>query len=454
MNTDLTNGKISHHLRVLTIPASIGMIFNTLYNIVDTFYAGQIGTATMAGMAVSFPIYFIIIALSSGIGSGSSALSSIAIGSKDSSRLHTLIKNSLYIGVFITILIMIFAPSISKLLFRISGATGKTLSEGTLYMNTLFWGSFFFIMNSILSGILSAQGDTKTYRNALIIGFFINLILDPLFIYGWWIFPVLSTMGIALATVLVQVIVTIYLLIHVYKSALFDLSLFKTAKYSFKVIRELLSQGIPASLNNATTAFGVFIINFYILRFSDPTTMAAYSASMRIEQLALLPALGLNSASLAIAGQNFGAKFYNRIYELRRIAIRAGVTIMIIGGLIIYPLAPQLIGLFNSDIDVINAGTVYLRIEFFAFPTYVILGVLLSILQGIKKPRFAVFIGLYRQILMPIPLFYFLGQVLGMGVRGLWWGVVFLTWSSVIVTALYNNKELKKLSKLKEESDN
>ena len=111
----------------------------------------------------------------------------------------------------------------------------------------------------------------------------------------------------------------------------------------------------------------------------------------------------------------------------------------------IYPLAPKLIGLFNSDIGVITAGTIYLRIEVFAFPTYVILGILLSILQGIKKPGFAVFIGLYRQIIMPIPLFYFLGNNLGLGVSGIWWGVVFLTWSSVIVTALYNSYQMKKM---------
>ena len=445
MTTDLTQGKISHHIRTLAIPASIGMVFNTLYNVVDTFYSGKIGTDSMAGLAVSFPIFFLIIALSMGIGGGATALSSIAIGEKDYKTLHALIKNSLYLGLIVAIIIIIAAPTIGDTLFRISGATGNTLTEGSNYMDTLFYGSLFFILNFIFNGILSAQGDTKSYRNALIVGFFLNLILDPMFIYGWFFFPKLGTVGIALATVIVQVLTSSYLLYRVYKSPLFDFELFKSSSYSNQVIKDLLKQGVPTSLNMATIALGVFIVNFFVLRFSDSVTMAAYGAAMRIEQMALLPAMGLNSAALTITGQNYGAKLYHRIFELRKKALIIGVTIMVIGGLIIYPLAPVLIGIFNKDPAVVHAGTVYLRIEIFAFPTYVILGILLSIMQGIRKPGFAVYIGLYRQILMPIPIFYLLAETLGFGVSGIWWGIVFLTWTSVAVTYLYSRRQLNAL---------
>ena len=445
METDLTRERIGYLLKKLTIPASIGMIFNTLYNIIDTFYAGKIGTETMAGMAVAFPIYYLIIALSSGLGSGSSSLAAISLGKKAFDKFHEIIKNSLLLGLIMAILVMVFAPLISTFLLTVSGAMGKTLQEGSLYMNTLFYGALFFIFNAILNGLLTAEGNTKAYRNALVMGFFLNIILDPLFIYGWFMIPQLGTMGIALSTVLIQVLITFYLLVNLFYSPMFEMAIFKRVTYQKQVIFDLLKQGIPAGLNNSTTAFGVFIINYYILRFSDATTMAAYSAATRIEQLALLPALGMNNATLAITGQNYGAKLYQRIFELRKVAIKAGVIIMVIGAIIIYPLAQQLIGIFNDDAQVIMAGVTYLRIEVLAFPTYVILGILLSILQGIKKPGFAVIIGLYRQILMPIPLFYFLGQTLNLGVKGIWWGVVFLTWSSVFATAIYNNYQLSKL---------
>ena len=446
MNSDLTKGKIIDHLRSLAVPASIGMIFNTLYNVVDTFYAGKIGTDAMAGMAVSFPIFFIILALGAGLGSGTTALSSISIGQKDEKSFHSFIKNSLYLGAIISVIIIFVAPGISKYLFGLSGARGNTLLEGSRYMDTLFYGAFFFMLNFIFNGVLSAQGDTKSYRNALIVGFFLNLILDPMFIYGWAFVPKLGTVGIALATVIVQLLTSIYLMYRVYKSRRFDYEVFKASRFSKGAVKALMRQGLPTSLNTATIALGVFIINYYIMKFSDSTTMAAYSVAMRIEQLALLPAMGLNSAALTITGQNYGAKLHGRIYEVRKIALTVGVSIMIVGGLIIYPLAPVLVGFFKSDPEVIIAGTEYLRIEFFAFPTYVILGVLLSIMQGIKKPDFAVIIGLYRQIIMPIPLFYFLGQVLGLGVKGIWWGIVFLTWSSVIATFIYSKRQLKLLN--------
>lgn len=171
-------------------------------------------------------------------------------------------------------------------------------------------------------------------------------------------------------------------------------------------------------------------------------TLAGFGAAVRIEQIALLPALGLSTATLTISGQNFGAGLFERIEEVMKKSIFAGVGMMMIGAVIIFPLAEVLISIFNSDPEVVKAGAQYLRIEVIAFPTYVILGILLAVMQGIKKPIFAVYIGLYRQIIMPIPLFYFLGEILGLGVAGIWWGIVFLTWSSVVITYIYSRKQL------------
>lgn len=445
MTTDLTQGSILTHIKRISIPASVGMLFNTLYNVVDTFYSGKISTEALAGLTVSFPIFFIIIALSYGLGSGTTALSAIALGKKDHKEFHQLFFNSIVLGFGLMIIIMLFAPFVSNQLFKISGATGETLVAGNSYMNTLFFGSGFFIYNAILNGALSAQGDTKSYRNFLIIGFFLNLVLDPLFIYGWLFFPKLGVVGIALATVIVQAIGTIYLLYKIYKNPIIEGHSFKKSSPSLTTIKALLKQGIPTSLNMATIALGVFIINYFILQFSDDVNLAAFGAAVRVEQMALLPALGLNTAALTISGQNYGAGKIDRIYEVKNKSIFIGVSIMVIAAIIIYPLAPWLISLFNSDPDVIAAGTGYLRIEVIAFPTYVILGILLAVMQSIKKPTFAVYVGLYRQILMPIPLFYFLGVTLDFGVKGIWWGIVFVTWTSVIATYFYSRKELAKI---------
>jgi putative MATE family efflux protein len=446
MINDLTTGPILKHIRNIAVPASIGMIFNTLYNVVDTFYAGNISTDALAGMTISFPIFFIIIALSTGIGSGATALCSIALGKKDSKEFHQLGYNAFFTGFIVSLVILFSAPFLTEFLFKLSGASGNAMQLGINYTNTIFYGSIFFIMNSIINGLLNAQGDTKSYRNFLIIGFFLNLILDPLFIFGWFGLPMLGTVGVALATVIVQAIGTVYLTYRLLNSTIFELTTFKQSLLSYKTIGNLLKQGMPASLNMATIAIGVFVINYFVLAYAEGSaTIAAYGAAMRLEQMALLPALGLNIAALTITGQNFGAKKYERIYEVQRNTNILAVGIMIIGGIIIYPFAPQLIGLFNNDPEVIRAGTVYLRIEVIAFPTYVILNILISVLQGIKKPNFAVYIGLYRQILIPFLLFPFLAQFLGLGISGVWWGIVLINWSAVLITFIYNKNTLRKV---------
>lgn len=442
---DLTQGSLIGHIKRIAIPASIGYMFNTLYNVVDTFYAGKLSTDALAGMTISFPIFFIVIALSSGLGSGTTALNSIALGEKRIDTFHKLSKNAVVLGFLFSILVIIIAAPLTSFLFKISGASGGAMTKGIEYTQTIFYGILFFIMNSILNGFLNAQGDTKTYRNFLIFGFFLNLILDPLFIYGWFGLPQLGTVGVALATVIVQGIGTVYMTIKVIKSPVFESSVFMKAKLSFKTNVEILKQGMPSSLNMATVAIGVFIINYFILFFADAPTIAGYGAAVRIEQMALLPALGLNIAVLTITGQSYGAKEKERIWAIYKLAIKIGVSIMVVGAIIIFPLAPLLIKLFNADPAVIEAGKVYLRIEVFAFPTYIFLYTGISSMQGIKKPTFAVFIGLYRQIVLPVILFYLLGNVFNFGITGVWYGIVIINWSAVVITIIYHRKLMKEL---------
>ena len=329
-------------------------------------------------------------------------------------------------------------------MFGLAGASGDVLQVGLDYTRTILFGTVFFVLNFVLNGLLNAQGNTKPFRNYLIIGFFANLLLDPLFIKGWFGMPMLGASGVALATVIVQAFGSVYLAYHLYKSNYVDIKLFKETTYSFETVKNLMRQGIPSSLNNATIALGVFIINYFVVLYGGSDTVAAYGVAMRIEHLALLPTIGLTVAVLTIAGQNFGAKNLNRIIEVGKKATIYGVAIMLLGTLIIVPLAPWLISLFDSSSTVVEAGTRYLRIEAFAFTTYIFLNVCVSILQGIKKPKFGMYIGIYRQII-PIGIFYLFGTIFGMGILGVWWGIVLINWSAVIISIVYTRTQLKKL---------
>jgi putative MATE family efflux protein len=444
-NSNLTKGPIKEQLTRLAIPASIGFFFNTLFNVVDTYYAGKISTDALAGMTISFPIFFIVIALSSGIGAGVNALSSIALGKNNNKLYHALAINGAFLAGIMSLILMVFSPILSKYLFVLSGAEGEAMRLGVRYVQTIFLGTSLFIFNYLLNGLLTSQGNTKAYRNFLIGGFFLNLILDPLFIYGWFGLPELDTMGVAIATLIVQGLGTIYLIYKVYVSEVFNLKLFKSCHINKEVMWDILKQGIPSSLNMATVAIGVFVINFYILRYGDEATIAGYGAAVRVEQLVLLPAMGFNIAVLSMTGQAFGAEMKERILSIHKKAIIITSIIMIVGAFLVYPFANNLVALFNSKEDVVKAGTSYLRIEVFAFVTYVILSVSVASLQGIKRPNYAIYIGLYRQIVMPMIVFYLLGGVLGLGVQGVFWGIVVINWSSVVVTWWYHQRTMNQI---------
>jgi putative MATE family efflux protein len=442
---DLTSGDLSAHIRRIAIPASIGFLFNTMFNVVDSFYAGQLGTDALAGLALSFPIFFLIIALSGGVGNGTSTLTAIALGKRNDKEFHQLVLNATGLAVVIGLVFGFAAPYIVAPLFQLIGSSGEALRLGVAYTQTIFYGTVFFTLNFAFNGMLSSQGNTKPFRNYLVLGFFLNLFLDPLFIFGWFGLPALGTVGVALATIVVQAMGSVYMAYKVTTSDAFDWSMIKQSTLSWTTIKDLLRQGIPASLNSATIALGVFVINYFVLLYGGDTTIAAYGVSLRIEQLILLPTIGLNIAVLAIVGQSFGAGNIQRIHEVRALTTKYGVIIMVIGMAIVLLFAQPLIQVFDRTPAVVDAGVTYLRIATLVFVAYIPLNISVSVLQGIKKPNFAIYIGVFRQLL-PFVVFYFLGTTLGLGIFGVWYGIVLVNWIAVAVSLWYTKRELGRIA--------
>lgn len=450
-DNDLTKGSLMKHIKNIAIPASLGYLFNTMFNVVDTFYAGKISTEALAGLTVSFPIFFIIISLSVGLGRGTTALFSNALGEKKEETLEKIGFNGLVLGLFLGGVMIVFGPIITPFLFDLTGATGQAKVLGVDYTTRIFWGSAFFTINYVFNGILNAQGDARSFRNFLIIGFFLNLVLDPLFIFGWFNLPQFGTVGIAFATIFVQFIGSIYLFYKAINSEKFNLSAISVKNFDIKVILRILEQSIPAALNMATIALGVYVINFFILKYAGDTVIAGYGVGVRIEQLVLLPALGINIAVLSIVGQNFGARNYNRVKDISQLSKKISVIMMIIGGVLIFPTAELLISIFNSDQNVVIAGGRYLRIEVFALPAYVLINIVIAAMQGLKKPYIAVYVGIYRQILMPMIVFYILGTTLNLGVLGIYYGIVIINWSAAFILLIYEKRTFSRIKRIREE---
>ena len=442
---DYTQGNLRKQILNMAIPVSVGMFFNTMFNVVDTFYAGQLSTESLAGMSLSFSVFFMLLAVTMGISTGLSALLSIAVGKRNEAEIGHLTASGVFLTVFVSIVVTLIGYVFSPVLLSLLGATGQTLHEGTSYLRMIYFGAVFFALNGALNALLSSRGITKPYRNFLIIGFLMNLVLDPLFIFGPFGLPRLGTMGVALATVIVQFTGNVYLFYKCHKLLGFKINQvipsFREpfSRIRLSTIKEILSQGIPASLNLITIALGIYVINYFIYRHGDDAAIAGYGVAMRIEQIVLLPAIGLNTAALTIAGQNFGAGNMARVKSTYHESLKIGFLIMTVGMLLVYPLADRLIGLFNDDSNVVFEGARYLRIEFIAFNAYIVLNIGLSVLQAIKKPQFAVWIGVSRQLVLPFILFTLLGDVLGLGLVGIWWSIVITVWLGAAACAVIVN---------------
>ena len=444
-DTDLTQGKISAHFLRMSLPASIGFIFNTLYNITDTYFGGQISTEALAGLSLSFPAFFIILALGSGIGTASVALISNAVGSGDSSKSVKYFIHSIMFSAFVSLLLLFSGRKLVLFMLLIMGASGDVLKHALSYMHVIIAGIPFFLINNVLNSFLNAKGNTRSYRNVLIAGFFVNIFLDPVFLYGWGPFPQMGIAGIALSTVLIQSAASVYLFLETVKLGGYkgcSLSCFIPDK---KILTEIISQSIPASVNMMSVAAGMFVINFFLNRYGGGRAVAAYGIGLRIEQIALLPSIGINTALLAITGQNAGACRFDRVHKAFRTALFSGFMVMVVMLSIILPPGRFLVSFFTEDPLVSDTAVLYLKIVLITYYCYILLFSSGSLLQGLKKPAFILWAALYRQIAAPFFVFWIFCDRLGMGAGGVFWGIALVNWSAALMTYFYSKKILSRI---------
>ncbi len=436
-NRTLTVEPIPKLLRMLAVPAALGFLFNTLYNVVDTWVAGQVSAEALAALSLSFPVFFILIAIGMGMGNGMTALIGTEIGAdnKEKTRLYT--AQSISLGFFLALFLAIAGYYLSPALFVLLGASESYLATALSYMQPLFIGSVFMSMAFTFNAILNAIGDTISYRNFLIAGFFANLLLSPWLAFGWLGVPALGIFGIALATILVNLAGAIYLGAKVCRAKLLcwaDLQ--DNFKPKWKVYKDIIGQGLPASFSMMTVALGAFIITYFVSKFG-PDAVAGYGTALRIEQLVLIPGIGINIAVLTLISQNNGAKLPSRVKETVKVGLRYTFYIGIAGTVFLFLLAEQLMRLFTDSTDIIAFGGDYLLIAAFMTWAYGILFVVDSALRGLKRPIFPLVIGVLRQVVLPWPLFWIMTVLLSFSIVSIWWSIFAVVWTSAVVSWWY-----------------
>jgi len=360
-NIQLTKDPIWTLLRKVTIPASTGSLFQTFYNLVDTWFAGKISADAIAAIAKSFPIYFVIIAVGVGIGAATNSTIGNLIGEKNIKKASLFVAQSVIFAVIISIIVTLFGLNLSNFLLSLMGSNLESILLTREYLDIIFYGTFIVMIQISLNGTLNAQGDTKSYRNVLIFSFFLNIFLNPLFIWGYGIIPGFGIAGLAIATVIAQSIGTLYLIYKVNSCKLKRYIYLKCFIPKFIMLKELLNQSLPIIFSMLFIGVGIFNILYFIGKFGD-LAIAGYGAALRIEQVFLLPVIGLNTAVLSIGGQNFGAKNYNRIRELYIKALIFVSFFMSIAGIIMFIFAETFVSLFTENLIAIEHGAIYLKI--------------------------------------------------------------------------------------------
>ena len=402
---DLLKDKIPSLVRKLAVPASVGTLFQTLYNIVDTFFAGKISPEALSALSKSFPIYFILVATSIGVTIAGTSLIGNSIGENDKKKILYYFSNTIYFGVFISIIITFLGLYFSETVFLLMGSTNEVTLLGLEYTNVIFSGTIIFIMVVALNSLLHAEGDTKTFRNALIFSFFLNIILNPILIFGFMFIPAFGVKGIGIATIISQ---TISLFIVFYK-VMKNQRVKEMTKEFFLIkyiyLKDIFFQSMPISVAICGYSIASAIIFTYV-GSSGEEAAAGYGAATRIEQVVLLPVLGINTAIISIIAQNYGAGNYLRIKQSYYTAIKYAFIIMVTSGIFIYITSGIIPTFFSDNLEVIHYGKKYLQISAFVLPAYPIFFLSNGFFMALKKSENALITNFFRNVILPIVTFY------------------------------------------------
>jgi putative MATE family efflux protein len=420
---DLTKGAMATHFRNLAIPAALGMLFATLYNVVDVYWAGRLSTDAQAGLAIGYQAFFVLMAIGFGLSSALSALVSNAKGSGDNSQTQRLAAQGLSFGIIATLVSMVIGWFIGPLLINLVSEPSAYRDAALGYFKFLILALPGFFLAYGGNGILQAHGDSRSMQRAMMVAFLANIGLNPLLMFGIdGIWNGIGFNGIAVATIISQTGVMVFIIARILKLATMrsvNLGAFWPDRASFM---QIIGQLIPASSAMMVMFVSGFVVQFALKEFGGHA-VAAYGIALRIEQILLLPVLGMTGALLPIAGQNFGAQDFDRVRAAVLFCWKTGFAMTLIATPILLFGGGKAISLFSDDPEVIRVGFSYLRVDAFLFPIYMMLFSINSLLQALKKPIWTLWISIYRQGFGVAFFVWMFISVMDFSVWGVWLGI-------------------------------
>ncbi|MBN2102120.1 MAG: MATE family efflux transporter [Candidatus Aenigmarchaeota archaeon] len=415
---DLTKGPIGKTLFYLSVPVILGMVLQTGYNIADTYFIGLLGSEELAAISVTFPVVFIFIAIAAGLSVGSTALVSQALGARKKKEANNMAEHSLLLSLIVGIIIAVCGILFSAPLFEFMGVSGHVLDMTIQYSNLIFIGFIFLFIGFISQGIIQAGGDTVTPAIYLFISVILNIILDPIMIFGFGQIPAMGLAGGAVATVLSRGVGASLNIIHLLtgKSAV-DIDP-KCFCLDFSIMKRIITVGIPSSVSNSINSIGMIALMSIVGGFGT-AAIAAFGVGVRLESLAIMPVIGLSTAVTPFIGQNLGAGKLKRAKKSIMLASVAVIGFMGIFSLVWYFGPSILYSPFTQDPDVMSIGINYLQI---IAAGYIFMGlsfIINAAFQGSGHTRLQLFVNSTRWIFVVAIAFMF---VSAHRLNGVWIG--------------------------------
>jgi len=416
--TDLTYGPMLPLLSGLTWPMVLGLLGMVLFNLADIYFIGKVGVHELAAMGFIFPVVMVVNGLASGIGIGTSSLISRTFVCQDKNILKQYATEACLLGlIFVSIVVMIGQLTIEPL-FRSMGASDKVLPLIENYMRIWYWGMLVLVIPIVGNNIIRASGDTFTPGMLMIISAIINILLDPLLIFGYGPFPALSIRGAAIATVIARGIGMV-LIINVLLRRKKLLTLFIPGlKRMLQTWRKIFYVAIPAAASILITPLSIGIIIRIISKFGEEA-VAAFGIVSRIEMFALIVVNALGSVMIIFAGQNWGKEKYGRLlkgfYISLIFSLTWGMLLFIVAQLWAKPVA----SFFSGNYEVIMITAKYLLIVSFSYGFQGILIIAANILDGINKPLPAAGLTALRMFGIYVPLAWLASVYLNL--PGIFW---------------------------------
>ncbi len=438
---ELSEAKIGKLLLKYFIPAFIGIFANTLYNIVDRIFIGQgVGAEALSGISIIFPVMLIMMAFGMLIGIGTGVYVSINLGKKDFDGAEKTLGTGFLFMMVTSAIIMVVIYLLKVPILRSFGATEETFQYANDYLDIILGGVFFMVIGFSLNNVIRSEGNAKIAMVSMILSSVTNLILDPIFIFGFG----MGVKGAAYATIISMFVLMVWVLLHFRSKRAVILLRGRNIRINWKILGQIVAIGMAPFSMQIANSFVQGLINKQLIIYGGDLAVGAMGIINSVAMLVVMSIIALNMASQPIIGFNFGAKSVSRIRETLRISLTAATVIAIVAFAVTEAIPGTIIKLFNSDSEELYAITIRgLRLMLLALPIVGFQIVASNFFQAVGKAKLAMFATLFRQIIGLIPLLLVLPGF--WGIDGIWLSYPISDSMSAIVVGLILWREWKRL---------